>query len=467
MPHTGKVSTSLLGIQLERVPRGYYVPGDTISGTVDRTAPLVAPRARIAITLHGRSKTKLRDSQQRSSGSDGHYRDNCSFFAPGATTVVLFDGPLHVEAGGDHAAWPFAVTIPLTRNAPRVARQKSGGAMELNEEGRQLPGSFTFSYSGFATEVLAFVEYYLEATLRVYSSNAGRPPVATLPVVIRRAPDPRPPIADFALKLQPNYERHHKFLSHRLVPGQEDVKPTSSQKIQRFFHSARVPCLAVRYEFEAPGVIQLEHPIPVPLLLRAVPVWEHTSEVIRDVPQRIKLNSVSIKITAQTVASAWGTFSEHSAAETDTTDIGGYSSAGRGEPVYLTFSTKDPPLDIGALINLRVGYSGRIGKRPNYLYGSGRVCPGFKTSNIRHFSHTLRWSIRISVCGETDVISGSRSVRILPPSCDSAPGEGEAPLPLLKPPTTESWAEPPPEKGAPPPYRPAEGEQGEGSVQAI
>ncbi|MBE3048908.1 hypothetical protein IMZ48_41700 [Candidatus Bathyarchaeota archaeon] len=466
MPQTGETLSPQLGIQLERVPRGYYTPGDTICGTVDRKAPLVTPRARVAITLHGRSKSKIKISQQTSSGSNAYYRDNFTFFSPSATTVVLFDGPLHVEAGGDQAAWPFAVTIPTSTRVPCIARQRSGGRTELNEEGRLLPGSFYFSYSGFATEIMAFVEYYLEATMRIYSNNASRPPVAILPVSIRCAPDPRPPIADFALQRQFT-QGPHKFQSHRLVPDQEDVKPSSSQKIKRFFHSSKVPSLTVMFEFEAPGVIQLEHPIPVPLLFRAVPVWEHTSEAIRNIPQKIRLSYVSLKISSQTTASAPGTFREHSASEKDTTYFVTLGSRAGGDPIYLPFSTKDPPLDIGELLNLRIGYigyGGSIGRRATYFYSSGRICPAFRTSNINHFGHRLKWTVRVSLCGETEEISGSRPVRILPPSCDLPPGEPEAPPPLLESQTTESWAEPPPEKGAPPPYRPAEGEQGQSSA---
>ena len=460
MPLTQNSTTQALGIQLES-GRDYYIPGDTISGTIDRKAALVAPSARVSVTLHGRSKTTLDIPDDFGATSlDGCFRDNFTFFSPDTMTRVLFDGPLHIEGGGDHAAWPFVLTIPLCMDAAAVRDQlgdRTGNRVAVDEESLRLPASFSHGYSNLAFNIGAFVEYYLEATLRTYSNGKVKRSEATLPLTVHLAPDPRPPRAHFGLRPQLTLA-HYKFVSHRLIPGQEDVKLSSSQRLQRFFNSKQVPCLTVKYETEAPGVIQLEHPSPVPLLFRAVPIWDQTSDAIYNVPQRIKFESVTLKITAETTASAGGLIDSKSASGTQVTELGSYSSEGR-EAVYLPFTSKDPPLNIGALMDLRLNYSGSAGYYLNYLYERNRICPAFKTANIDHGGHSLSWCIRVSVAGESHQVHGARTVILKRPSCESRPGEhgvNRAPPPAFETQPTEALAQQPPDYETPPPYNPSE-----------
>ena len=78
-------------------------------------------------------------------------------------TQVVFDGPLHIEEGGDPAAWPFAVTIPLrVDRAVPLAREQNGSRVALSEEDRRLLGTFSI-HGGLRTDVSADVEYHLEA----------------------------------------------------------------------------------------------------------------------------------------------------------------------------------------------------------------------------------------------------------------------------------------------------------------
>lgn len=442
--------------------RDHYVPGDTISGTVERKLPLVAQNARITVALHGRSKTTVGVPDDIGAISmDGNFHDKFNFFAPDSTTQVLFDGPLHIEEGGDRAAWPFVFTIPRSMD-PAAAREqlsdRTNSRMTLHEEDLRLPASFSFSSYDWPIEIEAYVEYYLEAMLRTYSKGEVKHSRAILPLVMCLPPDPRPPRADFGLRPQLTLS-HYKFVSHRLIPGQEDAKLSSSQKVQRFFHSKSIPCLTVKYETEAPGVIQLEHPIPVPLLFRAVPDWDQTSDAICNVPQRIRLEWVSLKMTTEITASSGNFLYDKAANGTQTTDLGGWKSSESREAVYLPFTSKDPPLDIGALVGLRIGYSGQVGRYLNYLYDNNRLSPAFKSANIDHRGHSLSWCIRVSVAGESHQVHGAKRVRLLRPSCDSWPGGRsvhEAPPPAVETRRTESWAKPPPEKEeAPPPYDPS------------
>ncbi|MBE3041767.1 hypothetical protein IMZ48_04145 [Candidatus Bathyarchaeota archaeon] len=485
---TATATATAIKIQLEAQRRTYFNPGDTICGTIDRSARTVAPRARVVITLHGRSRAEIDvEGKQHSfsdhnpSFTDNYYRDEVSFFPAGTATQVVFDGPLHIEEGGDPAAWPFAVTIPLRIDkAMPWARRANGTHVALSEEERRLPPTFSFSDTAGRTDMSADVDYHLEARMRPYfSAYPSKGPDAILPIYIRPALHPGPPISDARLRPQIT-GKHYKFLSHRLIPGQEDAKLSSSQKMKRFFHSSQVPCLVVRYRTEAPVVVQLGNPMPIPLLIRAEPVWDESSDAIQDVPQRIRLDHVSLNIIADTTVWADG-LDEHQTTNSRKTHLGGYRREDRtkeadGMEVYLPFSTKDPPLDVGPLLSLRVGYAQRIEKRPAFMLAPSRVSPPFRTPNILHRGHRLHWCIRVSAAGESHEISGTQPVRVLSPSDGN-----EVPPPLLG--TQESWAKPLPEKEkeekekeekegeekeAPPPYCPAKGgQEGEGSMRAI
>lgn len=328
-----------------------------------------------------------------------------------------------------------------------------------------------------------YVEYYLQATLQIYSTKPGKARFATLPLFVR-TPSPDPPIADFLLQAQ-RYDRRrrrpYKFMSYRLVPGLEDIKPSLLQKAQRLLRWKSVPSLGVEFEVEAPRVIQLEHPSPIPFCIRAIPVWERTSEIIHDVPQLIKLDSVSLKIIAGTDVLGMGSFQPRHAGARDKTLLSGYTNV-EGRECYLPFSPDDPPLDIGELIDLRVGYNGSIGGTSP---GTGRLYPAFTAFNIRYGAHTLHWCIRVSLAGEKKKIYGSQAVEVLPASSTDWPTwplPGESLIGCLSelPPTddgssdyssfysssqsstilplalgareTESGATSLPERGAPPPY---------------
>lgn len=444
MPQTQKLSTPDIGIQIEGKPR--FAPGDTISGNINRTTHIVAPRARVTVTLHGRTKAKVSPSSRNDST---HYRTSFRLLNARTTTQVVFDGPLHIERGRA-AAWPFAMQIPrlVDPAATRSSGQEEASYEPLGRKGRPLPGSFSFCSTGFSSSLEAFVEYYLEAKLYVYHENRAREECfATLPVSLRML-QPGPPIADFNVRSQDCF-KWDKFISHHLVPGCEDMRLSSHQKLRRFFHSRQVPHLTVKYEVEAPGVIQLGHSTPIPFFLRAIPIWSSTSEILQNVPQKIRIDSIHVEITSYTEAKAMGSLYAHSADGKSRITLGNYSHV-EGREAHLPFLPDDPPLDIGKLMDLRPGYGGL----------TGRLYPSFKAFNINHGHHQLSWRVRVSVAGEKSEITVRKPVSILPASNDGEVSAGGEPPPPFVEQRTESWAVPPPDNEVPPAYSPADKAQG-------
>lgn len=115
-------SSSALGIRLVGGPEQYYLPGNTIHGAVYREDHLVAPRARLKLSLQGPSKSHAADTANAC--NELYHTLEFKFFHDSDTTRVLYDGPAHIERGGS-ATWPFEMTIPLA--ASPVALARSGG----------------------------------------------------------------------------------------------------------------------------------------------------------------------------------------------------------------------------------------------------------------------------------------------------------------------------------------------------
>lgn len=408
MPQARHYSTPELGIQ---ILGSTFAPGDTIHGTINRTTPIAAPGALVTITLHGRSYSRITCS----SGSHHDkttYQASFNFFNPASTTQILLNSPLHVE-NGDHAAWPFSITIPPTvdMGALRSSCSPQASYERIGDPDRELPGSFTFSYKNPLSSFEGYVEYYVEATLQVFSEKPVKAQTATFPLFLR-TPSAEPPITDFMLRAQRfdrRNRRPYKFMSHQLVSGLEHIGPSLLQEAQRLFHWKSVPTLGVEFQVTTPRVIQLEHPTHMQFYIRAVPAWERTSGIVQYVPQLIRLDSVTLEIVARTGILYMRSYQPRHAYVRHNIPLSGYTNA-EGQECYLPFFPDDPLLDVGELTNLRVGYNGSIGGDST---GTCRLWPAFTAFGIRHGRHTLHWCIRVSLFGEKKKNCGSQSVEIL------------------------------------------------------
>lgn len=452
MPQTRKQSAPDLGIQVEG--HAHFAPGDTICGTVDRTSHVVTPHATVTVTLHGRAKAKVSPFERNDTT---YYRSDFRLFNPRATTLTVLDGPLHIEQGGEPATWPFAIDIP--RFVDPALAQRSGEPQEasyepLGRDDRPLPETFAFEDAGFTSSVDAYVEYYLEARLSIFHKGWSRARDAIFPVVLA-TPRSEPPVADFDVRPQRCFNLD-KFLSHRLVPGCENMRLSSSQKVKRFFHSRQVPCLAIEYTVEAPSIIQLDNPTPVPFFLRARPRWDMTSEILREIPQKIRVDYVRVEIVSHTEAKAMGSLSAHSASGSSRVTLGRYSHV-NDRQAHLPFLPDDPPLNIGELMDLKIGHGRRFGTGL-----SGRLYADFTAFNIKHCHHQMKWSVHLSIAGEEAEITVTRQVKILPASGGSeGVGGADPPPPPFVARRRESWVVPPPESEAPPAYCPTDKTRGD------
>ncbi|KAL4727266.1 hypothetical protein ACLX1H_006172 [Fusarium chlamydosporum] len=416
MPRTGTLCSPLLGIRLEG-NQPSYSPGDTIIGSVFRQNHAVSAKATITISLSGRTKTKLVVSNGNNTTT---YRGRFNLIPENAHRQKIFEGPLHIEVGGDAQAWPFALTLPKYVDPKHLQNgDQNESYLPLGATDYVLPSTYTYPTAG-STE--AFVEYVLSATLRLRGKSDADAAQATLPI----------------------------------------------KKFKQVLQSTSVPQFAFSLFVGLPTIIQLDNPNPIPFKLRIIPNRDTTSEVIRDVPQQVKLTFVSVRIATLTEVMCEGTFSPHTKEKNNEVDLCVMNAlSGFKDGLYIPCSSKSPPLDIGEMIDLRLGCFG-----PGYprRLGGGYMSfdPSFTTYNIRQ-TYRLKWEVKGTLAGEEFKRIGTVPVKLLAPSDvrRSAPlhqnqidpigrptvvGESSASAGPSQMHRNESWIQPPDEDEAPPSF---------------
>ena len=264
MPPTPRAVNAALGICLEGNHKS-YAPGDVISGYVYRKIHIVSPNASLRLALHGRSKSKITTGGK----AQCVYRGRFAFLED---THLLYEGPLHVEAGTPGLKWPFAITIPLTGNrrnmhvaSPDESYLPLGAG---NEPNPPLSSPPSFSGQGLSTNMDAFAEFYLQASLRTTSQGSTKSLDATPPVTIHTFAQ-GPPIAHFELQRE---IMTRSLALYRLAPGMETTHLSFSQKTRTIFKPSKVPRLAFRLSVDIPSILQLENPTPILFYIQAHPI---------------------------------------------------------------------------------------------------------------------------------------------------------------------------------------------------
>jgi hypothetical protein len=405
-----------LSIQLSNSSE-IFQPGAIIRGNVIRKAHVVSVAGRINIKFLGRSKTKIK---QRSSGDrKTDYRGCANFFTIYQMRQTIHAGPLHVAPNGEPAIWPFVIAIPEYPNPTAVC---SGNSQKHNYISvkpediaeQPLPGTFYCQQPGWGNDFEGYVEYWLEATIHL----EGRSHVdkAILPIKIY-AQSTTTAVADLALRERSTFCRVSTL---RMIPGMEHADIGFKQKVQKLFGSSKVPRYHFQAQIQAPSVIQLEHPDPVPFSIRAIPLPEKISSAIRDVPQVITVESVEMRIKSCWEVMCPGNFlsSTHTESGNASTDLGlksFFPELKRHGPIVVPQGEDAEYVNIGEHLELKLHLSwvyafGRAVKRlPRQLY------PSFTTYNIKH-KNFIKWAVTLQVADQQYVVSGSQEVLVLGPS---------------------------------------------------
>ncbi|KAJ0155046.1 hypothetical protein CTA2_12945 [Colletotrichum tanaceti] len=445
MPQSETKQSPDLSIRLLS-PQTPLFGGSLVRGHVVRDAHIVAASATVRVRLLGRAKAKL--VVDRGNNSKSYYRSRFAFWPASAVAAVVHRGPVHVEPGG-RVAWSFALPLPVHTDAASVNACGGSGSSSSAKEAcflrpggirsgpgagasgtgglgipeQPLPGSTFLDGRGFSKKWHGFVEYWIEAELTVDGKSSVTK--AVLPVQVLSPPTPGPPVTDFGLRAR---DARGCVSSQRLLPGMEEAELSFKQKTQKFFHSSKVPTFHFAVDVRCPTVIQMGSRATVPFLLHVTPDRDRTAEVVRDAPPAVTIKSLELELRSTSAVICPGTFEPHEASKTRKMNVarvnGPYyqaaaAAAAGGGHIVLPSGPKEEPLDLGAVLGLRVDALGRV------LHGASlwrpsiwvTVLPTFVTYCVK-MEHELHWDLRLSVAGETWACEGSQKVLIL------APGEG-------------------------------------------
>ncbi|KAI9150770.1 hypothetical protein HJFPF1_10547 [Paramyrothecium foliicola] len=454
MPPTHQKNSPALAITLDGDEQhAVFSSGDTIIGHVIRKHQGVSPCARVTIKLCGRAKAKI---VRNDSDSRRTYRSRFPLIDEALSCQTLHEGPIHVAPGGDSLSWPFAVVIP-TKVSSKLAKMVCASFLPLDGDNvalQTLPPSIEASGGRLGSEMDAFVEYWLEATLKVDGQGEMHGTYDAIRPIALRQYRPGPPMTDLGLKI---YYRPSFFTSKRLIPGMEDADVSTRDKMKKLFAPSSVPTLRFQLEIVLPSVIQLEPTAssveqslakPISVLMRLTPLIKDTSEILQGVPHEVKLRSLRFDLESRTVACADGTFQPH----TEDTDneisliTPSHQSFLKSNPVRLLCSPESKLVDVGELINLRANHLGPQGHRPTPLT---KIYPSMETYNIRHM-HVLKWGVELELAGEDTTVGGSFPIRVVD-SYDPriAQNTSSAPPALGR---GDSWVQPPVEQDVPPTF---------------
>ena len=438
MPPAVPQSSPNLAIILDQ--RSALKGGETVSGHVVRKSHFVDPDASVVVRLFGRVKTKLRINK---GVRNAEFRNRFDIFDSRHT---IYRGALHIPPdGSEQGKWPFAVTLPKQPDLTSLRRDDPNAKTFVSLDtvaSQPLPASMYIKHWQHGRLVLLYVEYYVEATLGGSgNSNKGESSQAICPFTVRPVSSPNP-LADFALKKHSGGGHRKKVVSQHLVPGMENAKLSFGQKTKKMFGSSQVPAFAFSLELEVPTTLQIGNPSTVPFQVRATPLWDETSEVLRDTPQMIVVQHFALKLQTTTHYTSKRLVSDKldhktsltlreynkrpvptptpTPAPTDSGNAKAREAQADAEPpdmdtLILPISPESPSLNLGWALGIKVGAAAG-GKVAGSAADEG-IYPTFATCNIKH-EHQLVWELRLTIAGETAKFEGQRPVTLMGPSYD-------------------------------------------------
>lgn len=432
MPPTSLESSPGLKIVLET--GNTFAPGDIIEGHVLRQSPIVDPNTSISLRLCARTRCYT------AVGGMGRQEFVSTFNLLDSSREVLqiHQGPVHIppnSSENEYGRWPFAITLPKHPDLASLREDNEDEKIFLPFEdiaSKELPPSFSVMSGRTSPFTEAFVEYYLEATMRcngsqkhtLMSRKKDRESQAILPLQVR--PDlPSISSSDFSTRCR--CETKQRLVSQRLASG-GDSRLGVGQYLQKMLKSSQVPGYSFSLQLDFATQLQIGNPNPIPLQLRANTIWADTSDIIQQRLPTILVKRFQLTLSSNAlctskrfkkmrVSGSEGFSVKSTSTLADYTWTPGPKPASYAKGAtskaqsntLLIVPQDDPtPLDLGIALGIR---------SPKDSAGTSAY-PTFTTCNIQT-THAIEWSITLSIAGETLKYRVQQPVTMIGPSNNS------------------------------------------------
>lgn len=420
MPSTSNTSSPKLGIEIAGGRNHEISPGDTIFGNVTRSAFLQRGIVTITIKLHGRVKSSVTSETTDHINNTTHstwYGSDFEFFTDGSQEIsqLIHEGPVDISGDNASAEWPFAIRLPeLTHmSGQKQIRERTLLPVSYSGEASDpLPDTFSTTHGGGAsTKTDAFVEYYIEAEMKMTGESVRK---ATCPVMVRSKLVY--PITDFQ-----EYSVHKNFTvsSYHLQPKLTEL--SFSQKRRQFFHSSKVPKFGFKFGLTIPKCVQLSHKTPLPIKFAAKLIDSEISDAIQGIPQALVLKSAKLKIIISSKVNADGRVREEYSDYPVDAGLGYIQLHQLADPITINVSDRPKSIDIGELLQLSLRRDGLYhGDRRMTPRGQPELQPTFTMYNM-DIKYSFQWKFKFNIAGEEVELFFKHPVTIMPPALHEEP----------------------------------------------
>ncbi|KIX05405.1 uncharacterized protein Z518_06277 [Rhinocladiella mackenziei CBS 650.93] len=400
-----------LSFELDK-PRQHYSPGDLISGRVLLNTAADSAIGKIAVSFWGRAKSRI---IQQHGQSVTYHRGRTLLFKQ---EQILYEGQYTHKPGSFF--WPFEFVVPEQADPACIL---SGEKWKPKEHYRStvdndrldltLPASNFHRRHMFGRQADCFIEYVLEVNLTepegLHHIRKAQTKTSTYPIIFHPLSTPEP-IQNYNFV---GNERLFTISTLKLLPEHAGTSLGIRDRARSIFQRDTIPKFSFSVTVQAPGIIQLFHPKPIPFLISARPDLSSDNTTIdysTGLPEVI-LRSAKIELKAYVRCRASGTF-----ADSKSYEIPILSSKPLNVPLKFSrgsIAKEDVTLDLGPLCDLRLG-NAKLGSRLE-----APLCPNFNTYNVARTYH-LTWELELECAEKTEKFASARTgpecTVILPPA---------------------------------------------------
>jgi hypothetical protein len=400
-----------LSFELDSV-RVRYSPGDIISGRVVLNTTDEVSIGRVVVSLWGRAKSRI---IQQHGQAVTYHRGRTQFFKK---ELVLYEGQYTHKA--DVYRWPFELVIPdhadpasiLSGEKWKTKDHFRGTADEKNID-LTLPPSCYHSRHMFGRHAEGFVEYVLDVTLTepdgMHHIRGPQSKQSTLPIIYHPLSTPEP-ILNYNFTMD---QRSFTISTLKLLPEHAGTSLGFKDRARSIFQRDSIPKFSFSLAVQAPSIIQLMHPDPIPFFITATPDLSSgmtTIDTSTSLPT-VRLKAAKVELKTYIRCRAAGTFSD-----CKTYEIPIVPCKTLNQPLKMVrgqTTQSEATLNLGRLCDMRLG-NAKLGSRLETP-----LTPNFTTYNVSRSYHLL-WELEIECAEKTEKFSsvknGPECTVILPPA---------------------------------------------------
>ena len=393
-------------------PKTHYSPGDIVSGRVVLNTADDVALGKVVVSLWGRAKSRI---IQQHGQAVTYHRGRTQLFKQ---ELVLYEGQYTHKP--DTFRWPFEFIVPEYADPGSILsgerwKQKDHFRSTADEDKLDLtlPASCYHSRHMFGRHAEGFVEYVLDVTLTepdgLHHIRGPQSKESTLPISFHPLSTPEP-IQNYNFTTD---QRPFTISTLKLLPEHAGTSLGFKNRARSIFQRDSIPKFSFNLTVQAPTIIQLMHPSPIPFLITATPDLSPgmtTIETSLSLPT-VTLKAVKVELKAHLRCRAAGTFSD-----SKTYEIPIVTSKILNQPLAMvrgSTSASDVTLDLGQLCDMRLG-NAKLGSRLETP-----LTPNFTTYNVSRTYHLL-WELEFE-CAEktekfTSIKNGPECTVILPPA---------------------------------------------------